>query len=170
MANLKQNKSDFVNMVFSTLDRKPVTNQEARDNYKSVLLDYVNFLDNLSPLPSTPYFISQKKFVEKLEVLLGRFQSIGSDAIPDNKLDTFLTEIQDYMRDWVDDLPNMESELFHLERKFYSSLAYENGSYNKVSHNTQSFMNDQQTSIEKLKSKINLPGFKQKYVNFNENE
>lgn len=163
MANLKQNKSEFVDMVFSTLDRKPVTDQEARWNYKSVLLDYVNFLDRLSPLPPTPYFISQRKYVEKLEIYLDRWKSIGSDFLPDNKLESFLTEMQDYMRDWNDDLIRMEQELYYAEKKFYSAIAYDS-SYTNVYGNKQDFMNDQQTSLEKLKSKINLPGFKQKYI------
>ncbi len=164
MATITQNYGDFLTMIFSTLDRKPIRNQEDRNNYKEVLLDYCNFLYKLGPLPSNVYFISQKKFIEKLDVYLGRYKSIGSEFLPDDKLDSFLTELQDYMRDYVNDMQKAETELFQFEKKFYSSLCYEDGTYNKVSGNTQTFMDDQQTALEKLKSKINLPNFKTKYV------
>lgn len=160
MAHLTKDYGIFLDMVFSTLDRKPITNQETRGNYKSVLLDYCNFLYKLSPLPFHQKFISQKKYIEKLEVMLGRFQSIGSEFLPDDKVESFLTEMQDYMRDWVNDLDKMNSELYKLEKTYYTSLAYDNA---KVTHNTHGFMNDQQSSLENLKSKINLPGFKPKY-------
>jgi len=164
MATITQNYGDFLTMIFSTLDRKPITNQEDRNNYKEVLLDYCNFLYKLAPLPSNVYFISQKKYIEKLDVYLGRYKSIGSEFLSDDKLESFLSELQDYMRDYVNDMQKAETELFQFEKKFYSSLCYEDGTYNKVSGNTQTFMDDQQTALEKLKSKINLPNFKTKYV------
>ena len=164
MATITQNYGDFLTMIFSTLDRKPITNQEDRNNYKEVLLHYCNFLYKLAPLPSNVYFISQKKFIEKLDVYLGRYKSIGSEFLSDDKLESFLSELQDYMRDYVNDMQKAETELFQFEKKFYSSLCYEDGTYNKVSGNTQTFMDDQQTALEKLKSKINLPNFKTKYV------
>ena len=168
MSAITQNYGEFITMLFSTLDRKPVTDIDARNNYKTTLLEYCTFLYKLTPLPPNFYFASQRKYIDKLEVYLGRYMSIGSEFISDDKLESFLIELQDYMRDWVNDLPKMSSELYQLEKKFYSALAWDNAAYNRVNSNNLGFQNEQQESIEKLKSKINLPGFKQKYVNYND--
>lgn len=101
---ITRNKSALLNLVFNTLDRKQVTNQEDRNNYKDILLDYINFLHNLSFVDISQLNIKlnkQRQFLDKLDTLSQRYKSIGDECIPEKNVEAFLINIQDHMRDWL---------------------------------------------------------------------
>ena len=63
---IQKNWGKFLEMIFSTLDRKETTDIEGRNNYKEVLIDYCQFLYQISPLPINSEFGKQQKFLERL--------------------------------------------------------------------------------------------------------
>lgn len=125
MDNIRRNKGLLVGLVFDALNRKEVTDLETRNNYKSVLDDYISFLHRLSyiQLSSTLNLKMNKQveFLNKLDTLSVRNKSIGSvETIPDDKLEAFLTNVQNYMRDWID-ADYLETELRTEEFKWFSN-------------------------------------------------
>lgn len=128
MINIKENYGTFLSMIFKTLDRKQVINQEERNNYKQVLLDYCFFLYSLTPLNITPQspLRAQYEYAEKLNILLGRYLSIGDEFLSDDKVESFLIKIQDMMRDYLHQ--DLDIELYREEHEYYSREAWINGS------------------------------------------
>jgi len=127
MDNIRRNKGLLVGLMFDALNRKEVTDLEARNNYKSVLDEYITFLHRLSfiQLSSTLNIKMNKQteFLNKLDTLAVRNKSIGSvETIPDNKLEMFLVNVQNYMRDWIDD-DYLEIELRTEESKYFSNTS-----------------------------------------------
>lgn len=128
MINIKENYGKFLSMIFKTLDRKPVTDKEARDNYKQVLLDYCYFLYSLAPLEINHLskLRNQYEYAEKLDILLGRYLSIGNDFLSDEKVESFLVKVQDMMRDYLHQ--DLDIELYKAEKEHYTKGAWKNGS------------------------------------------
>lgn len=148
---IQRNWGKFLQMIFSTLDRKEVTDIEARENYKEALIDYCQFLYQISPLPTNSDFGKQQKFLERLDTLLKRYQNIGVDFIEDDNLETFLITLQKHMSDYLHQ--NLESKLYGYEREYYSKLAWDANNYTHIKNNTHEFQNEQQNAIERLISK-----------------
>lgn len=127
MVKIKDNYGKFLSMMLDTLDRKPVTNQEARNNFTDCLLEYCWIIYSLTPLTllnNSPLKYHQE-FAQKLDILLGRYMSIGNDFITDDKLNTFLSEVQSKMMDWTE---TEELELKKEEKRYYIEGARKNGS------------------------------------------
>ena len=105
------NKNLFF-MTLSVLDKKPITDIEARNNYKEVIWEYINDLSTLETIyvdVSNPAY-KHKTYLDKLLVLTDRWKSLGDDAIPDDKVDQFLTNLQDNMRDYLN--KNLQSDFY----------------------------------------------------------
>ena len=101
---ITRNKGALLNIMFDTLDRKQVTNQEDRNNYKDLLLDYCTFLHRLSFIDISGLNIKlnkQRVLLDKLDTLSQRYKSIGIDCIPEKSVESFLSNIQEHMRDWI---------------------------------------------------------------------
>lgn len=101
---ITRNKGALLNLMFDTLDRKQVTNQEDRNNYKDLLLDYCTFLHRLSFIDVSGLNIKlnkQRVLLDKLDTLSQRYKSIGIDCIPEKSVESFLSNIQEHMRDWI---------------------------------------------------------------------
>jgi len=125
MDNIRRNRGLLVGLVFDALNRKEVTDLEARNNYKSVLDEYITFLHRLSFIQlSTTLNVKMNKqvdFLNKLDTLSVRNKSIGSvETIPNDKLEAFLTNIQRHMREWID-ADYLETELRTEEYKWFSN-------------------------------------------------
>ena len=150
MINIKENYGTFLSMIFKTLDRKQVTNQEARNNYKQVLLDYCFFLYSLAPLNITPQspLRAHYEYAEKLNILLGRYLNIGNDFLTDDNLQSFLVKLQDMMRDYLHQ--DLDIELYRAEHEHYRREAWINGS-NK---GTQSEWTWQEEKADTIKSAL----------------
>jgi hypothetical protein len=102
---ITRNKGTLLSLMFDTLDRKEITNQEDRNNYKDVLLDYCNFLHRLSFIDVNLLNIKlskQRIFLDKLDTLTQRYKSIGIDCIPEKSVESFLINVQNNMRDWIE--------------------------------------------------------------------
>jgi hypothetical protein len=111
-------------MTLSVLDKKPITDLEARKNYKVVVYDYITDLISLEPIfvDASNSAYSQKTYLEKLITLTDRWKSIGDDAIPEDKVETFLTNLQDNMREYLN--RNLKSGFYELRKSHYSKLAW----------------------------------------------
>ena len=111
-------------MCLSVLDRKPVTDKQARENYKQVVWDYIMDLQHLEPinvLPQSPA-IEQKKYLDNLLVLADRWNSIGNEFLSDDKVEPFLIKLQEMCREY---LHNDLDKQFYLERQtHYTELAF----------------------------------------------
>jgi hypothetical protein len=125
MDNIRRNKGLLVGLMFDALNRKEVTDLEARNNYKSVLDEYITFLHRLSYIQLSSKLNNklnkQVELLNKLDTLSVRNKNIGSiGAIPDNKLEAFLINIQNYVRDWID-ADYFDTELRDEEFKWFSN-------------------------------------------------
>jgi hypothetical protein len=121
---ITRNKGTLLSLMFNTLDRKKVTNQEDRNNYKDVLLDYCNFLHKLSFIDTNLLNIKlnkQRIFLDKLDTLSQRYKSIGDEAIPEKNLEQFLISIQDNMREWINN--DLDIELKIEEAKYFNAAS-----------------------------------------------
>jgi hypothetical protein len=117
------NKNLFF-MTLSVLDKKPITDIEARNNYKEVIWEYINDLSTLETIyvdVSNPAY-KHKTYLDKLLVLTDRWKSLGDDAIPDDKVEQFLTNLQDNMRDYLN--KNLQSDFYQLRKTHYTKLAW----------------------------------------------
>lgn len=127
MNYISRNYGTLLELLFSTLDRKAVTDEEARENYKTVLFEYCGFLHRLADieLSSNQHqkLNHQKEFLDKLEKLTERFSSIKEDAIPNKNVESFLTTLQDHIKHWVNN-PDIDTDLRNEETKFYNRAAY----------------------------------------------
>jgi len=128
MNTYNKNKGTLHSLLFDTLNRKVVTDLEARNNYKDLVFDYCNFLHRLSAIQLSSTLNSklnkQYKFLEKLEVLANRYKSIGSDTIPNDKFEDFLENLQTHIREWID-ADYLEIELKTEEVKWFNTSAYQ---------------------------------------------
>lgn len=111
-------------MTLSVLDRKPITDLEARNHYKEVLFDYIDDLTTLEPIyvevNNSAY--NHKTYLDKLLVLADRWKSLGDDAIPDDKVEQFLTNLQDNMREYLN--RNLQSGFYELRKSHYTKLSW----------------------------------------------
>lgn len=121
---ITRNKGALLNLLFNTLDRKPITNQEDRNNYKDVLLDYSTFLHNLSFVDVSQLNIKlnkQRQFLDKLDTLSQRYKSIGDEAIPEKNVEEFLINIQDHMKDWLNN--DLDDALKIEEARYFNTAS-----------------------------------------------
>ena len=121
---ITRNKGTLLSLMFNTLNRKQVTNQEDRNNYKDVLLDYCIFLHKLSFIDANLLNIKlnkQRIFLDKLDTLSQRYKSIGDEAIPEKNLEQFLISIQDNMREWINN--DLDIELKIEEAKYFNTAS-----------------------------------------------
>lgn len=109
-------------MVYSVLNRKPITDLEARNNYKEVVWDYIQDLESLEYINVLPHSSAFKhqEYLNKLIVLDNRYKSIGNDFLPNSHTDAFLSTLQDMMRDYLDN--DIHLEIYKLEHNHYSDL------------------------------------------------
>jgi hypothetical protein len=117
------NKNLFF-MTLSVLDKKPITDIQARNNYKEVIWEYINDLSTLETIyvdVSNPAY-KHKTYLDKLLVLTDRWKSLGDDAIPDDKVEQFLTNLQDNMREYLN--KNLQSDFYQLRKTHYTKLAW----------------------------------------------
>jgi hypothetical protein len=125
MNYITRNKGILLSLMFNTLDRKPATNQEDRSNYKELLLDYCNFLHRLSFIDANLLNIKlnkQRSFLDKLDTLTQRYKSIGIDCIPEKSVESFLTNIQDNMKDWIE-ADYFAYDLLSEETKYFNTAS-----------------------------------------------
>lgn len=147
MNNITQNYGTFLSMILKTLDRKKVTDSEARANYKEVLLDYCFFLYSLSFLNINQQskLKAQFDYCEKLNILLGRYNSIGNEFLSDDKVESFLLQLQNMMRDYLHQ--DLDVELYKEEHKHYTREAWINGS-NKGSNSEWKWQEEKADTIK----------------------
>lgn len=125
MNYITRSKGTVLSLLFNTLERKPIVNQEDRNNYKDILLDYCNFLHRLSFIDSNLLNIKlskQRIFLDKLDTLAQRYKSIGDECIPEKNVEAFLNNIQDNMRDWIE-ADYYENDLLTEETKFFTTAS-----------------------------------------------
>lgn len=127
MNYISRNYGTLLDLLFSTLDRKDVTDIEARENYKSVLFEYCTFLHRLADIELSnthnQKLNHQKAFLDKLEKLTERYSSIQHDAIPNKNVEEFLKNVQDHIRHWLNN-SDIDTDLRIEETKFYNRAAY----------------------------------------------
>jgi hypothetical protein len=126
MNYISRNYGTLLKLMFNTLDRKEVSDEEARNNYKDLLLDYCHFLYRLSDIEMNSNLNQklnhQKEFVDKLEKLTERYKSINDDAVPNESLEAFLNNVQEHMKHWVNN--DLNIDLRNEETKHYNRSAY----------------------------------------------
>lgn len=111
-------------MCLSVLDRKSVTDKQARENFKQVIWDYLMNLQQLEPInvpPQSPA-IEQKKFLDNLLVLADRWNSIGKEFLSDDKIEPFLIKLQEMCREYLHN--DLDNEFFRLRQVHYTNLAF----------------------------------------------
>lgn len=116
--------SNVLLMTLSVLDKKPITDLEQRNNFKEVVWDYITELITLEPIyveVNNPAY-QHKLYLEKLLTLTDRWKSIGSDVVPTDKVDKFLSGLQDNMREYLN--RNLKSDFYQLRKSHYTKLAY----------------------------------------------
>ncbi len=123
---IKENYTEFVNMIYGTLDRVPITNQEARNNFRnSTLPDYIKFLYDLNYLSidrNNP-LNSQKEYCDKLFILCDRIKKNGLEKeIPMESARKFIEKLQQYMKEWAHN--DLDDELKKQERVYYTDVAF----------------------------------------------
>lgn len=165
MYNIKKHPGQLINLLFNSLKRKPVTNQEARNNFSSQVLTYYAFINRVSNLEikNNDLFASQISYFSYLDTMVQRFMSIGDEAIPDSKLDLFLNKLQKNMLEFCEIQDELNNQLFEIEKEHYSNLAYQREYSNHTAYDrrTEELKSD---AVEVLKY-----GKNNKYVTF-ENE
>jgi len=149
MIQIKDNYGTFLSMMLNTLNRKPVTNQEARDNFKQCLIDYCFILYSLAPitLSNNSPLKEHYDYGSKLDILLGRYKMIGDDFLSDDKLNTFLSQMQSMMMKWEE---SDEKELHKEEKRHYTEQSWKNGS----NRGTQSEWTWQEERADTIKSAL----------------
>ena len=160
MYNISKNPGTLLNVLFNTLDRKPVTNQIARNQFKSELLTYYQFIMRVCHLKINDLqFSSQLKYFSYLDTIVQRYLSIGDELIPDSKIDDFLNRLQTNMIEYCNIQDELQKKLYQIEKEHYSSLSYE-----------KQYSNGGKSDIrtEELKSQAVdiLKHAKNKYVNY----
>lgn len=128
MANfnyIKENYKVFSNLIYGNVDRLPVKDQEARTNFKSIVIDYINFLHDLQflSIPSYSSLDKQVQYSKKLFILCDRLKSKSlEEVIPDDAVEGFCVKLQEHMKDWAHN--DLDIELKKLEREHYTNLAF----------------------------------------------
>jgi len=126
MNYISRNYGTLLELMFSTLNRKAITDEEARNNYKDVMLEYCTFLHRLSDIELSNVLNAklnhQKAFLDKLDKLTERYKSIKEDAIPNESVEAFLKNVQEHMRHWVNN--DLNIDLRNEETKHYNRTAY----------------------------------------------
>ena len=120
-----RNKGVLQSLILNTLDRKPVVDQEARNNYRDLLYQYTDFLHRLSFVNVDQLNVKlnkHKTFLNKIETLAQRYKSIGDECIREDGLEAFLILIQDHMRDWIDN-DWLEKDILAVETKHFSDAS-----------------------------------------------
>jgi hypothetical protein len=149
-----ENKKSILFMVLSTLNRKSVVDIEARNNYKLVIYDYIQDIEGLEKInvsqQSSAY--KHKEYLNKLNILSDRYQSIGDDVIPFTHLDSFLATLQEMMRDYLDN--NIDLEIYRLEHYHYTDLVKQGPS--ESTQNYQRLAQLKQMTLPILSKRPNL--------------
>lgn len=123
---IRRNKGALRNLLLETLDRKPVVNQQDRNNYIDLLYEYMNFLHRLSFVEVDPLNIKltkHKSLLDKLDTLSQRYKSIGKDAVPEKNIEAFLINIQDHMREWID-ADYLTKDILAAETKYFNDASH----------------------------------------------
>lgn len=111
-------------MTLSVLEKKSITDVQQRNDFKEVIWDYLTELITLEPIyveVTNPAY-QHKIYLEKLLTLTDRWKSIGSDVVPTDKVEQFLTTLQDNMREYLN--RNLKSDFYQLRKTHYTKLAY----------------------------------------------
>ena len=117
-----------LNVCLDILDKKEITDKQARKNYREVIYDYIADLSSLEPMniSTDNKAYVHKEYLLKLISLGDRYASIGDEALPNDKdkIDTFLKKLQDMMRDYLN--RDLDKTFYSLNREYYSNLAFSN--------------------------------------------
>lgn len=120
-----RNKGVLQSLILNTLDRKAVIDQEARNNYRDLIYDYIDFLHRLSFIEIDTLNIKlnkHKTLLNKLETLAQRYKSIGDEVVREDGVEAFLILIQDHIRDWIDN-DWLEKDTITAETKHFSDAS-----------------------------------------------
>ena len=113
-------------LCLDILNSKPVKDEQARKNSKSLLWDYITDLSTLGPLnvPTDSKAYNQKQYLLRLITLGDRYASLGNEVLPKEKekINSFLVKLQDMMRDYVHG--DLHKVFYQLRKEYYSSLAF----------------------------------------------
>lgn len=151
-----RNKGVLQSLILNTLDRKPVTDQEARNHYRDMVMNYTDFLHRLSFINVEQLNVKlnkHKTFLNKLETLAQRYKSIGDECIREDGLEAFLTLIQDHIIDWIDN-DWLEKETRTAETKHFSDasskleMSVSAGLERKKSEAVEVFMNASRNRVD----------------------
>ena len=136
-----------IKFVLSVLNRKEVTDYDARNNFKEVIWNYINVIQQTEDLEidSSSKSYNHKVFYEKLKVLSERYKNVGDEVVPSHKLDDFLELLQNNMRDFLYD--DVESELFNIKKKHYTKLAFDKNVSNVTKSNLQRLKDDMMANL-----------------------
>lgn len=115
-----------LDVCLDVLDKKPVTDEQARKNYKEVIWDYIRDLSTLEPIniASDNNAYIHKEYLLKLISLGDRYANIGNDALPNDtdKINIFLEKLQDMMKDYLN--RDLDKTFYSLRKEHYSKLAF----------------------------------------------
>lgn len=115
-----------LDVCLQILDKKPVTDEQARKKYKEVIWKYIADISTLEPINISidNKATIHKEYLLKLISLGDRYASIGNDALPNDteKIDTFLKKLQDMMKDYLN--RDLDKTFYSLRKEHYSKLAF----------------------------------------------
>lgn len=136
-----------IKFVLSVLNRKEVTDYDARNNFKEVIWNYINVIQQTEDLEidSSSKSYNHKVFYEKLKVLSERYKNVGDEVVPSHKLDDLLELLQNNMRDFLYD--DVESELYNIKKKHYTKLSFDKNVSNVPKSNLQRLKDDMMANL-----------------------
>lgn len=116
--------SQIRTMALSVLNKKSITNIFTRENYKECIVDYLINLATIEQIyvetNDTAY--KQKQYLLKLLTLADRFNKLGDDFISDDKVEVFLTTLQNNCREYLNN--NLEKHFYNLRKNHHTKLAF----------------------------------------------
>jgi hypothetical protein len=116
--------SQIRTMALSVLNRKPITDIFARENYKECIVDYLINLSTLEQLyvEISDIAYSQKQYLIKLLTLVDRYTKLGDSFLSDDKVEVFLLTLQNNCRDYLNN--NLEKHFYNLRKQHHTKLAF----------------------------------------------
>lgn len=113
-------------LCLDILNSKPVKDEKARKNYKSVVWDYIADLSTLTPInvPTDSKAYNHKQYLIKLITLGDRYASLGNEVLPkeEEKVNSFLVKLQDMIKDYIQN--DLDKVFYSLRKEYYSALAF----------------------------------------------
>jgi len=123
---IKENYGEFINMIYSMIDKKPVENQIQRDKFKTIALpDYIHFLYNLNYLPigKENILYQHQEYSNKLFLLCDKVYKNGLETVlPDDKVNSFCNMLEKMVKDWAHN--ELYLELKTQEKEYYTKLSF----------------------------------------------